>query len=300
MQPILLRHNRQPASADDIKTLSHLLIPLSVGRQRVETTDVNQPLPSPLPTGPTAFDYSALRALASASPASDLPPAPTLSTSTPGHLYDVVFHPSTLLSASRSLPLLSALVQLCQSHIAQDHPGVQLHPQVLPLPLLYKGRPQAQKGEAKGPKPPPSSSKPAIVLPTRGAVAEVGQVEGLKELRVNKEGVKEVAAVVKASKPLIEEVSAKAVPEYTETVEEERVVVEVRLPGVVAMDELSVEMNGTVLVLESAAYALTLRLKAEVDEATISAKWSAAKQKLKMTARRSRGQWAERRDVHNR
>ena len=284
VQPILLRNNRQPASADDLRTLSHLLIPLSVGRQRLETTDASEPLPSPLPSTPTSFEYSSLRALASAAPSPDLPPAPSLSPSSPAHVYDVVFHPSTLVAASRSLPLLLALVQLCQSHIAQDHPGVRLHTQVQPLPLLYRGRPQAQQAAGKPKQPPPP--QPSIVLPQRG---EAQDGEGLKELRLKAEGMKEEKAAGRASKPLIEEVSAKAVPRYAETVDGDRVVVDVWLPGVVAMEELTLEMDGRVFALDSAGYALTLRLKAAVQEATIAAKWSAAKHRLRMTAQRAEG-----------
>ena len=176
-------------------------------------------------------------------------------------------------------------MQLCQSHIAQDHPGVVLHTQVQPLPLLYRGRPQAQQAAGK-PKPPPPASQSSIVLPQRG---EVGEAEGLKELRLKAETVKEEKAAGKASKPLIEELSAKAVPRYAETVEGGRVVVDVWLPGVVAMEEVTLEMDSRVFALDSAGYALTLRLSAAVQEASISAKWSAAKQRLRMTAQRAEG-----------
>ena len=289
VQPILLRHSQQPASADDIQTLSHLLIPLSVGKQRTDSSNLTQPLPpSPFPSpSPSSFDYTCLRALAAASPAPpSLPPPPSSSSpSSPCHLYDVVFHPSTLSYASRSLPLLLSLTQLCLSHIQQDNPSITLQPHSIPLPLLYRGPPQHQQSAPPPKRTPPPTAPPAIVLPRRGEVRKQEEEGGLADLRVKEKG-KGGKEGGKAGKVLIEEVSAKAVPAYREVVEGSQVVVEVDLPDVESVDEVTVEMSGSLLVLDSAGYALTLKLQQAVQENSIRAKWNGKKHTLKLTAQR--------------
>ena len=297
VQPILLRHTQQPASADDIQTLSHLLIPLSVGKQRTDSSNLSQPLPpsppSPHSSSPSPFDYTCLRALAAAAPAPSLIPPPPASTSSshssPCHLYDVVFHPSTLNYASHSLPLLLSLTQLCLSHIQQDSPSLTLHPQCIPLPLLYRGplQPQQSATPIPPPTPTPRPTPAPIILPKRGEVGGgEASTNALPELRVKGEGKAGAGGKGREDAVLIEEVSAKVVPVYREVVEGSTVVVEVELPGVSDVSEVTVEMSGRLLVLDSAGYSLTLRLREAVHEDSIRAKWSSKKRTLKLSAQK--------------
>ena len=73
---------------------------------------------------------------------------------------------------------------------------------------------------------------------------------------------------------------------YREVVEGSMVTVEVELPGVKEVSEVTVEMSGSLLVLDSVGYALTLRLKEAVQEDSIRAKWNSKQQTLKLSAQR--------------
>ena len=305
VQPILLRHNKQPATADDIQIMSGLLIPLSVGKQRTETSDSSLPVTAAASSSSSvAFNYDCLRALTAALPSS-LPPPPVPSPASPAHVYDVVFNPATLSAASRSLPLLLSLVQLCVSHIQEDHPAVGLHQQLIPvLGLRYRGRQQQQQSEQSAAAASKLQTKAAsaagsreIVLPAAG---KADTATAITELKLREEKETDNRRGRAAGRPLIEEVgeeeaqgaataagSGKAVPQYEERYDDAagEMQMDVLLPEVREMSEVSVELGERQLQLSSSAYALTVRLQRAVDEDSCVAKWSRKRRRLTLKAR---------------
>ena len=281
VQPILLQ-SKQPASDDDIRIMSGLLIPLSVGKPRHTTSSTTEPLSEEDRRG--GFEYECLRALSAAQPATSLP---TLSGSSKRcDVYDVVFHPDTLQRASHSLPLLLALIQLAWQHIQQDNPPCSLHAQYRPVQgVRYVGDRTPQQGEQ--PTKPTVAPQPApIVLPSRTALAE--QKEREEQPSDRADTLTELRTSTSAAKPgrvLIEEVAeVRQAPVWEERYEAGRLSMGVQLPGVDSMAELSVEMSGRQVVVAGGVYELNVRLQHEVVEETCTVKWSRKKHVLSITA----------------
>ena len=286
VQPILLQ-SKQPASDDDIRVMSGLLIPLSVGKPRQTTSSTTEPVSEEDRRG--GFDYDCLRALAATQPATSLPTVANGSVRC--DVYDVVLHPHTLHHASHSLPLLLAVLQLAWQHIQQDNPPCTLHTQYRPVPgVRYIGDRTPQQTEqhpSQSTKTPLAPQPQPIVLPSRTALAEqkqqeeVGAVDTLTELRT----AKPTTAAPRAGAVLIEEVDEpRRQPVWEERYEAGRLCASVQLPGVDSMAELSVEMGGRQLVVTGGVYELSVQLQREVLEDTCTVKWSRKKHVLSITA----------------
>ena len=284
VQPILLQ-SRQPATDDDIRIMSGLLIPLSVGKPRHSSSSSTEPLSSE--DSRSGFDYSCLRALSATQPATSLPVVSGGSVRC--DVYDVVLNPDTLQRASRSLPLLLAVVQVAWQHIQQDNAPCVLHPQYRAVQgVRYVGdrAPQQAEQQPRQPTKPGLAPQPApIVLPTRTALAEqkeqVEQAEPLPELKTSRS----TAAAPKAGKVLIEELDeVKQQPVWSEEYDAGRLTMSVQLPGVESMAELSVEMGARQVVVSGGAYELSVRLQRDVLEDTCAVKWSRKRHLLSINA----------------
>ena len=258
VQPILLQ-NKQPASEDDIRIMSGLLIPLSVGKPRHTASNATEPLSDEDRRG--GFDYDCLRALSATQPATSLPAV--TGSSVRCDVYDVVFHPDTLRHASHSLPLMLAAIQLAWQHIQQDNPPCTLHTQYRPLQgIRYIGDRTPQQTEPHHPTNPsnpiPTPTPIPITLPSRTALSNnhihpTNQTDTtnpttdpLPELRTGRP-----TAPMVSGRVLIEEVvEAREVPVWEEVYGEGgRLCMSVVLPGVERMEELSVEMSGRQVVV---------------------------------------------------
>ena len=287
VQPILLQ-NQQPANDDDIRIMSGLLIPLSVGKPRHTTSSTTEPLSDG--DRRDAFDYECLRALAATQAATSLPAVS--GSSVRCDVYDVVFHPSTLQHASHSLPLMLAVIQLAWQHIQQDDPPCTLHEQYRPVPgVRYVGdrAPQQTEKQQQSTKHTLAPQPKPIVLPSRTALAEqkeqeeqAASTDTLTELKTT------TAATVpsaKAGKVLIEEVDEpRQRPVWEERYEAGRLCMSVQLPGVDSMSELNVEMSGRQVVVSGGVYELNVRLQREVLDDTCTVKWSRKKHLLSIAA----------------
>ena len=289
VQPILLQ-NRQVASEDDIRIMSGLLIPLSVGKPRHSTTNTTEPLSEEDRRG--GFDYDCLRALAATQPATSLPSVSGGSVRC--DVYDVVFHPDTLQRASHSLPLILAIIQLAWQHIQDDNPPCTLHTQYRPVQgMRYVGDRTPQQTEQQNShsaKPTVATQPKPIILPSRTALAEQKEQEvraddsmdALTELRTS---TRPIAAPQKAGKVLIEEVNeTRQQPLWEERYEAGRLCMTVQLPGVESMAELSVEMGGRQMIVTGGVYELNVRLQHEVLEDTCTVRWSRKRHTLSITA----------------
>ena len=288
VQPILLQ-NKQPASDDDIRIMSGLLIPLSVGKPRHSTSKTTEPLSDEDKRG--RFEYECLRALSVTQPATSLPTAS--SSSTRCDVYDVVFHPDTLQRASHSLPLLLAVIQVAWQHIQQDNSLCTLHAQYRPVQgVRYVGDrtpQQTERQHTQSTKPTLAPQPTPIVLPSRTALAEQKEQEeqagGSDTLTALKTSKPIETATTKTGKLLIEEVDEqRQQPVWEERYEADRLCMSVQLPGVESMADLNVEMSGRQVVVTGGVYELNVRLQREVQEDTCTVKWSRKKHVLSITA----------------